>query len=88
MDSPLPFRYLPTRHFLGVRSAITQFVVQVGAIGGAIAYVLEGTSWIHATIRMRMVHYILAQTVYSVVFEICGHCIRPMVTKQVHINYR
>ena len=26
--------------------------------------------------------YVVAQTVYSVVFEICGHCIRPMVTKQ------
>ena len=58
------------------------FAFKVGAIGGIIAYAMEGTSWIGATARTRLIHYVLAQTVYSGIFEICGHCIRPMVTKQ------
>jgi DHA1 family tetracycline resistance protein-like MFS transporter len=58
------------------------FAFCVGALGGAVAYVLEGTSWIAGSMKVRLLHYIIAQTVYSVVFEICGHCIRPMITKQ------
>ena len=57
------------------------FAFTVGAYGGAISHFLEGVSWIGGYAQ-RMSVYTLSVTIECLIFECCGHCIRPMITKQ------
>ena len=55
------------------------FAFTVGAYGGAISHFLEGVSWIGGYAQ-RMSVYTLSVTIECLIFECCGHCIRPMIT--------
>ena len=58
-----------------------KYAFQVGCVGGFLCYIIEGLAWAGSTARLRLMIYIAAVSFDSLLFEITGHCVRPMITK-------